>query len=171
MADWYGTVLGVVAGGVLTLFSGRLADDRLNRRERERFYEERRERIAVRRSEFQRETLLALQTASQKLLRNTGASLHQDIMAHRKGARWQRQELPNDLSDQQLNWITETILLASRVRDNDVRALTEQFRSQAARVGFSSNETEAESRMLETAATHGVLLERLGALIREIDEL
>jgi len=169
MPDWLGTLLGVVAGGSLTLFAGWLADKRLTDRERERRKEDRRERIAIRRSDFQRETLLALQLASQKLIRNTGAALHQDIVAHRTGGEWQRQQLPDGLSDDHLHWTTEAMLLASRVRDDEVRNLADQLRSQATKVGFSSNEPEAERRIAEAATTHAALIDRIGLLIREID--
>lgn len=169
--EWLGTVLAVIAGGALTLSSGWLADNRLTNRERERRNEERRDRIAFRRSDFQRETLLALQVAAQKLIRNTGASLHQDVMAHRKGADWQRQKLPDGLSDDHLHWTTETMLLSSRIRDDQVRTLADQLRSQANRVGFSGSEAEAERRMLEASDVHAALIERIGLLVREIDEV
>jgi hypothetical protein len=171
MPDWLGTVLGVIAGGALTLFSGWLADTRLNTRERERRKDERSERIAIRRSDFQRETLLALQTASQKLIRNTGASLHQDIVAHRTGSQWQKQQLPDNLSDEHLQWNTETLLLASRVRDDEVRGLADQLRSQCTVVGFSGSEAEAEGRMAAAAVTQDALIQRIGFLVREIDEI
>lgn len=171
MPDWLGTVLGVIAGGALTLFSGWLADTRLNAREREGRKDERSERLAIRRSDFQRETLLALQTASQRLIRNTGASLHQDIMAHRTGSEWQKQQLPDNLSDEHLQWNTETLLLASRVRDDEVRGLADQLRSQCTVVGFSGGQTEAEGRMAAAAVTQDALIQRIGFLVREIDEI
>lgn len=171
MPDWLGTVLAVVAGGALTLSSGWLADNRLTKRERERRNEDRRERIALRRSDFQRETLLALQVAAQKLIRTAGASLHQDVIAHRKAGKWQRQQLPDGLSDDHLHWTTETMLLSSRVRDDQVRSLADQMRSQANAVGFCSSEAEAERRMVAAADVHGALIERIGLLVREIDEV
>lgn len=170
MPDWMGAVIGVVAGGALTLFSGWLADTRLNTRERERRNEERRERISIRRSDFQRETLLALQNASQKLIRNTGASLHQDIVAHRTGAKWQNQQLPDNLSDEYLKWNTEVLLLASRIRDDEVRSLGDRLRSQCAAVSISSNEDEAERWMASAGSTQDALIQRIGFLVREIDE-
>lgn len=171
MPDWLGAVLGVIAGGALTMFSGWLADWRLKDRERERRNEERRDRLAMRRSDFQRETLLALQAASQKLIRNTGASLHQDIVAFRNGGEWQRQKLPNNLSNDQLHLHTETLLLASRVRDDEVRALADRLGIQTSEVGFSSTEDEAQGRMMSAADTQQALVERTGYLIRELDEI
>jgi hypothetical protein len=135
------------------------------------FFRLTRDRVAIRRSDFQRETLLALQTASQKLIRTTGASLHQDIVAHRAGGEWQRQPLPGSLSDDHLHWTTETMLLASRVRDDEVRILSDQLRCQSAKVGLSRNEPEAERQMSEAAITQTALVERIGFLLREIDEI
>jgi hypothetical protein len=171
MPDWFGTVLAVIAGGGLTLLSSWLADSRLNAREREHRKAERHERIAIRRSDFQRETLLALQTSSQKLIRTTGASLHQDVLAHRKGAKWQRQLLPDSLSDEHLQWNTETLLLASRVRDGEVRGLADRLRSDCTSVAISSGEPEAERQMAQAAATQAALIQRIGFLVRGIDEI
>lgn len=171
MPDWLGAVLGVITGGALTLFSGWLADTRLNARELQRRRDERSELIALRRSDFQRETLLALQIASQKLIRNTGASLHQDILAHRTGLKWQKQQLPGNLSDKHLEWNTETLLLASRVLDDQVRGLADQLRSECTVVVVSRSEAEAEGGMAEAAATQKALIQRIGSLVREIDEI
>lgn len=171
MPDWWATTLSVLAGGVLSMSSGWLTDRRLTARERERRREERRERITDRRNDFQRETLLRLQDISQKLLRNTGASLHQDILANRTTGKWQKQQLPNGLSNDQLRLNTETMLLASRVRDDQVRNLADRLRSETACVGLSANEGEAESRMMAAADTQGALIARIGQLVREMDEI
>ena len=66
------TLMSVIAGGVLTMVAAWFADKRLTERDREGRREERHERLATRRNEFQRETLLSLQVTAQKLLRNTG---------------------------------------------------------------------------------------------------
>lgn len=98
MQSWLPTfvgVIGVIAGGVLTMVSAWLADRRLMARDRERRREERHERLVARRNDFQRETLLALQDACQKLLRNAGAALVSDVIAHGTGGEWQRQQLPD----------------------------------------------------------------------------
>ena len=124
----------------------------------------------MRRNDFQRTTLLSLQEASQKLLRNTGASLHRDVVAHRTTRKWQRQQLPDDLSNDHLRLSTETMLLASRVRDDEVRALAGRLRTQTAVVGLSSGESEAESRMMAAADTQGALIQRIGEIVRGLDE-
>ncbi|MEG3148409.1 hypothetical protein U1769_00830 [Sphingomonas sp. ZT3P38] len=170
MASWLATTISVITGGVLTMLAAWLADRRLTERDRERRREEQRERLATRRTDFQRQTLLALQEASQKLLRNTGASLHQDVVAHRTTGKWQRQRLPDDLSNDHLRLITETMLLASRVRDDEVRALADRLRSQTAVVGISSGESEAQNRMMAAADTQGALIQRIGEIVRGLDE-
>lgn len=171
MPDWLATTLSVIAGGALTMVTSWLADRRLSERDRERRREDRRERLVDRANDFQRETLLALQVASQKLLRNTGASLHQDIMAYRTTGIWQKQQLPEGLSDDHLRLTTEVMLLASRIRDDRARALTECLRKLAAEVGLSSDEHEAQRRMQAAAEVQNSLLEKVGELVRELDAL
>ena len=170
MPTWLATMMSVLTGGALTMVAAWLGDRRMTERDRERRREERRERLATRRDDFQRETLLALQDLSQKLLRNTAASLHQDVIAHRNGGEWQRQQLPDNLSNDELRLKTETMLLASRVRDKKVRELVDQLRGQTVGVSLSSNEREAEGRMMAAADTQSMLLQRIGELIRKLDE-
>jgi hypothetical protein len=163
--------MSVVAGGLLTMLAAWLADRRLTERDRERRRDERRERLADRRNDFQRETLLALQVASQKLLRTTGRMHHLDVVAFRTTGQWQRQQFPDDLSDDQLRQKTEAMLLASRVRDDETRTLAERLRERAAVVGMSSNEGEAQSRMMAAADIQSALVDRIGQLLREMDEI
>lgn len=169
MPDWLTTTLSVIAGGALTIAGGWLADRRLTERDRERRREERRVRLADRSNDFQRETLLALQVASQKLLRNTVATLHQDITAYRASGVWQRQLLPESLSDDQLQLATETMLLASRVRDENIRVLAERLRKQTAEIPFSKDEFEAQRQMVAAGETQGLLVEAIGKFTRELD--
>lgn len=170
MPTWLATTVSVIAGGVLTMLAAWLGDLRVTERDRERRREERLERLVTRRNDFQRETLLALQVASQKLVRNAAASLHQDIVAHRNGGKWQRQQLPDELSEGQLRLVTETMLLASRVRDDEIRALADQLRSEATAVGSSASEREAESRMTTAGETQSTLNRRIGEIVRGLDE-
>jgi hypothetical protein len=169
MPEWLSTISSVVAGGGLTMLSSWIADRRLTARDRERRSEEERERLQVRRKDFQRDTLLELQIASQKLLRNAGASLHQDIMAHRKTGIWQKQQLPGDLSDGHLRWSTEMMLLSSRVLDEEIRSLADQLRTLTVTVGFSNNEDDAEAGMSAAAEVQQALIRRIGKLVREMD--
>lgn len=170
MPSWLATTVTLIAGGILTMFASWLADRRQSDRERERRREERQDRLAIRRNDFQRETLLGLQVASQKLLRTTGRMHHLDDMAFRTTGKWQRQQFPDDLSDDHLRQITETMLLASRVRDDETRTLAGRLRDRAAVVSLSVDGAEAETRMMAAADIQGALIERIGQLVREMDE-
>jgi hypothetical protein len=160
----------VIAGGLLAMLASWLADRRLTARDRERRGEERRERLVTRRIDFQRETLLALQVSSQKLLRNTGAMHHEDAMALRTSGQWQQQSFTGDLSDDQLRHTTETMLLASRVRDEETRTLADELRKRTSGVFMSTNEGEAEARLTAASEIQDVLVQRIGQLIRDLDE-
>lgn len=170
MPSWLATALSVIAGGLLTIFAAWLSDRRLTERERNRRREERYERIVTRRNDFQRETLLALQVASQKLLRTTGAMHHLDVMAARTTGKRCKQ-FPEDLSDDHLHHNTETMLLASRVRDDEARSLADQVREYASGVSLSKDEAEASNRMIAAAETQQALVRRIGHLVRSLDEI
>jgi len=170
MPNWLATTMSVIAGGVLTMLAAWLGDRRITERDRERRSDERRERLVTRRNDFQRETLLALQEASQKLLRNTGASHHQDVIAYRTTGKWQRQQSTDDLSNDFLRLTTETMLLASRVRDDEVRGLADRLRTEASAVNFSIDESEAESCITAAGDTQSALIQRIGEIVRGLDE-
>ena len=167
--EWIETVAALVVGGLLSLAGGWLSDWRLTARERERRREERNDRFFERRDEFQRDTLLQLQNASQKLLRNAGAMLHQDIVAYRTSGVWQKQMLPDNLSEDGLKLNTEAMLLASRVHDEEVRNLTGKLREEIVTVSLAPGEAEAENRMGRSAEIQRELIERTGHLLRQLD--
>lgn len=170
MPDWLATTVSVLAGGALTIVSSWMSDGRSTKRERERRQEDRRDRTTDRRNDFQRETLLSLQGTAQKLMRNAAACFHQDRMAYKKSGTWRLQLLPDNLSDNQLLLMTETMLLASRIRDESTRNLADQLRSLVAAIVESEDEREAASKMKSMAELQVVLVQRIGKLVREIDE-
>ena len=47
MPTWLATTMSVLAGGLLTMFAARLADQRLTERDRERRREDRQDRLAI----------------------------------------------------------------------------------------------------------------------------
>lgn len=171
MPNWLATTIGVIAGGVLTMLSAWLADRRLMLRDREKRREERHERLVTRRNDFQRETLLALQNASQKLIRNAGAALVADTLAFRAGGSWRAQKLPDDLDSDILRQMTETLLLASRIRNDDVRDLADRLRRHVGEITFASDQNHAENRMAAATETHSQLIARIGQILRELDDV
>jgi hypothetical protein len=170
MPEWLSTTITLLAGGALTIIAGWLTDRRASERDRERRLEERHERFLVRRNDFQRESLLVLQDSSQRLLRSAGAMHHQDVVAHRTTGKWQRQQFGDELSKENLRAMTDTMLFASRVRDDEVRSLAEQLRAQTVAVSSSADEAQAERVMLAAGETQQALIQRIGQLVRELDD-
>lgn len=171
MPNWIDTNISVIIGSLLTLLASWLADRRQTKRDRERRHDERQGRLMLRHNDFQRETLLALQVASQALLRNTGASWHADVMESRRSGKWQKQPLPNSLSDDHLRLVTEVTLLASRVHDDEVRSLADKVRTTTTDVIYSSNESEAQDRIMSAVETQQLLVERIGEIVRQLDKI
>lgn len=170
MPDWLATFLSLLAGSVLAIGSGWVSDRRSAARDREKREAEYRERLIGRRDEFQRETLLQLQDAAMRLLRATGAALHADTMAFRSTGRWQRQKLGEDQSEGHRLAVQETLVLATRVRDEQVRELADALRIRCSDTLFSESELTGQQAMLAAAATHGELTQRIGELVRQIDD-
>ena len=65
----------------------------------------------------------------------------------RKHKSIQKQQLPNGLSDEQLELTTQTILLATRVSDDEVRQLVDEFRVWLNLVFQTSGEAESGLRV------------------------
>jgi hypothetical protein len=170
MSEWLSTTVTLLAGGALTIIAGWLADRRAWLRDRERRLDERRERFLVRRSDFQRESLLALQDASQRLMRTAGAMHHQDVVEYRTTGKWQRQQFGDDLSNQQLHANTDTMLFTSRIRDDKVRDLADRLRIYVHEIASSPDEATADGRLLVAGNTQQTLIQRIGQLVRELDD-
>lgn len=171
MSSWIETSLSVALGGALTIASSWLADSRLLNRDRERRNADRTERLTDRRNELQRETLLALQVASQNLLRNGGACLHADILASRKSGKWVKHQLPDGLSDDGLRLNTEVMLLSTRVIDNEIRLLADQLRTDVVEAEFATSESDGMASMNKASETQHRLLDRIGVKIREMESV
>lgn len=151
-------------------YEDRAQNDRAVAREREMRIAARRDLRATSRITFQRETLLALQEAAQKLARASGRAQHLDLMASRQNGRWGRQLLPPDLDDELLTTQTQTNLLASRVRDEAVRTLAQQFKTAAVDLISARSEAEAIDMLRHAIDVHTQLNGRIGEVIRSIDD-
>jgi hypothetical protein len=146
-----------------------LADHRLTAREREQRSGERAELRILKQNDFQRQTLLDLQVASQRLLRMMGAIRHEDVMRSRSGGAYGGRSVTTQLSDGLFEANVDTMLLASRVQDQEVRTLSERLRDLAARVCVAASESDSDDAMQSAAIIQQRLIERTGELIREID--
>jgi hypothetical protein len=139
-------------------------------RERESREATRKEQRFERRVTFQRQTLLELQEACVNLARATGASHHKDGMAFRETGKWQKQLLPEDLDEEYRLCQVRVQTLSVRVRDDDIRKLAKELRENSAAVVVSSNERDGGRAMASMTATHQLLNERVGVILREIDD-
>jgi hypothetical protein len=119
---------------------------------------------------FQRETLLQLQDAVQKLARATGRTNHLDEMAYRQTNQWRREQLPEDLNEGYFVASTQTALFSSRVRDDAVRQLVERFRTVSTDAILAETPANARRQLQDLMGLSNELHSRIGKLIRTIDD-
>jgi hypothetical protein len=62
------------------------------------------------------------------------------------------------------------MLLASRIRDGEVRMLVDQLRDRTAATGTARDENEAEQQILAAVDIQSALVSRIGQLVREMDQ-
>jgi hypothetical protein len=146
------------------------AADATSKREREARNDTRREQRFERRASFQRQTLLDLQDAVQKLLRVTGKMHHLDTIASRSGGEWHKQLYPDDVDNEAHSTNVQTILLGVRVRDDSIRSMAKELKEKCNSVLFSKNEADGDRIMLEAAKIFEVLNERIGERLRQLDD-
>jgi hypothetical protein len=119
---------------------------------------------------FQRDTLLQLQDAVQKLARATGQTHHLDEMAYRKTQTWRKAQLPEDLNEGYFVAQTQTALLSSRVRDDKVRHLVERLRTISTDAILATTPTDGRNELQNLMVVSNELHSRIGELIRTIDD-
>jgi hypothetical protein len=146
------------------------AAESTSKREREARNATRREQRFERRSSFQRQTLLDLQDAVQKLLRTTGKMHHLDSIAHRSGAEWHRQLYPDDLDNEAHLVNVQTTLLAVRVRDDSIRSMVKDLKDKCGSVVFSNTKADSDRFMEAAVAIFETLNERIGERLRQLDD-
>lgn len=166
---WF-PVVTLVAGTVLKGIFDALADKRTRLRERETRYDQRRDANALRRAEFQRTTLLELQETVSQLARATGQIHHHDRIAFRESGVWRQNLVPEVVDDGYLLATTRIGQLRVRVRDEQIRELAKDFTGACADAGYTRNEAEANAKIETVLELHQRLMERLGTVLRAIDE-
>jgi tellurite resistance-related uncharacterized protein len=114
--------------------------------------------------------LLQLQDAVQKLARTTGEASHLDEMAFRKTSVWRKEQLPEELDQGYFVAQTQTSMLSSRVRDDRVRELAVQLKTASTDVVLAANQPAAFRGLQRLIAINGELHDRIGELIRTIDD-
>jgi hypothetical protein len=163
---WF-PVLTLLIGYLAKLLTDWIQYRRSVRGEREAREGKRRDELFERRNTFQRETLLALQEAFMQLARVTGAINHQDTMSGKSGG---RQQLPDELNEGYHAAQTRTSMLASRVRDNRVRELVEQFRQFSVDSTLAATQGARDRALTAMAELHDPLNKRIGEILRTLDD-
>jgi len=145
-------------------------DQRLTSRERAARDADNRAKRIESRNMFQKENLLQLQEECMKLARATGAINHNDIMVYKSTGEWRKNLTPDDWGDEHLQALQRINILSSRVSDEQVRQAVNNFKGQAVSV-LESDTREAGDRSLHQMANIFVELnEKIGTVIRKIDE-
>ena len=139
-------------------------------RERETREVARRVQIAERRSNFQRETLLTLQDAIFELARAAGQMHHVEEMESLKTGRWGQILFPDELDSAHRNASVKTLMLLVRVRDEEVRELAKTFREHANQAVICKTERESQKVLLAMASVMELLHERIGMIVRRLDD-
>lgn len=98
-----------------------------------------------------------------------GAIRQEDVIRSRSGGAYGGRFVTAQLSDGLFEANVDTMLLASRVQDQEVRTLSERLRDLAARVCVAASESDSGDLMQSAAIIQQRLIERTGELIREID--
>lgn len=160
-------ILGFASGG----FFEWMRDRRTYKREREARDSAKRGQQLERRNEFQRQTLLELQDAAMKLMQATSRISHFDIMAFRKHGRKGVESYPEKINSDDQIANAQTALLGVRVRDEAVRTLLQQLKDHlCAATVFSTSEEESEVAMCAAGDKFAELNQRIGQVLRLIDD-
>jgi hypothetical protein len=178
--SWFSGAFLVLLGFGVGLVSDWFKDRRVLQRERETRGALRRDQLAERRANFQRQTLLELQEAIQDLLRATGAAHVQDQRVFRETGTWQREALAEEINQQILVANRRVLLLTVRVRDQALRDAVNRFRRLSSNTeSFTNlriNPNDSELRDVSTAAMGEATIlieqihERIGEILRTLDD-
>jgi hypothetical protein len=165
---WF-PVLTLLIGYATASLTDWIQNKRAIARERQTREATRHDQRVASRITFQRETLLELQEVAMQLGRATARAHHLDEMAYRQSTQWRNSLLPDDLDEALRVAQARTLLLAVRVRDDTVRTLVEEFKSNTSATLLAADRDVASRAMAASAGLHDHLQRRIGELLREID--
>ena len=149
-------IAGTLGGFVAALVADALRDGRALRREREGRAEARRIAREDARDNFERDTLLELQDASHRLIRNSGRANAYEESRFRQSGRWPRGPLPEEIGgDISADVIRDVQRLRVRLLDGALRDLASELISACVHVTLSPTQIEADAE--KSAAAHASL--------------
>jgi hypothetical protein len=168
-AIWF-PIVTLIVGWVLKSISDAYEHRRTLEREREGRAVGRRDQLAERRNNFQRQTLLELQEAISDIARTT-ASMHLgDLKSVKQTGEWQKHLYPEDLDEKSMLAFRKTSILNSRIRDEVLRKAVNQFKGHAANVTDSGSQGISVFEFQKMAEVFEQVNERIGQLLRQLDD-
>ena len=117
---------------------------------------------------FQRQTLLELQEAFHNAIRLATRAYLADTEAHRKGALWGRQSLPEGLSEDIRLCNRQVNLLIERVSDDGVRNSIKGLMKDLTMISFLASEQESKVALDRISTESLMVLEGLGKTLRSL---
>jgi hypothetical protein len=160
----------VLLGYGIKYLDGWLQHDRTLKRERETRRALRQDVIAERRTQFQRQTLLDLQPALLDLARQAGKMHLHDFRDYRTTGVFHSQAYPDDVNEGFRAATALTSMLAVRVNDDNVRVLISAFKSAASDIGGAESPDDSDSDIHTMSELFVHLQERIGVVLRALDE-
>ncbi|PYV75386.1 MAG: hypothetical protein DMG96_17365 [Acidobacteria bacterium] len=161
-----GAGITLVATVITSLLQHRLT----SQRERETRRELRRDQLAERRADFQRETLIQLQEATTDLSRAVGWASGQDETAFEQTGQWGKREHHTDVDVQANVAMGRTLMFMVRLRDRPLRDLVEEFRIQVIQVLGSTDKQHSHRSFANMQDEYEKVQRRLGELLRTLDD-
>jgi hypothetical protein len=123
-----------------------------------------------RREGFQRATLLELQEILSDMMRNMGAIYHAEVAAGRAGSEWRKNLMDEALYDESFRVMKRSNVLRVRVQDEQVRTLVKEMKDTSIGIIKSRDEKSGKKALSDMANVWDKLNERIGELLRKIDE-
>ncbi len=146
-------------------------DERIYQREKAARDDGRRDKIIERRNEAQRQALVEIQSVAQRYLRIAGKMNHHDIMQFRKTGEWQKGMFPDGLSDESLELGIQITALIVRVRDEQVRDLIQQMKTDAIKASNSKDENDARISITAASESFSKLNTRIADVLLSLDDV
>lgn len=170
-AVWF-PVLTLLLGYAAKSLTDWLQDRRHAERERIARLEARHDQIFLRRADFQRETLLELQTAMADLMRKTALVNFEYTKAFTStGGDWGRHPIPNDLAESLRGTRASVHLLGVRVLDRAVIEMVEQMKTISVECTIASSERVSTESLMKLGDLYDRINTRIGEVLRELDEI
>jgi hypothetical protein len=122
------------------------------------------------RNDFQRQTLVDLQEATMSLMLST-SDLHEfDNLSYIQHGKRMVEPYPKKFTDANERDYPQTAVLGVRVRDDVVRALLSKLKSTLAAVQKAENQSDGIHAMAEASKQFVVLNDRIGEVLRMLDD-